>query len=154
TLQKDLDPTAAILDGRKARLAHDPLQHHASTHRHLGGIGFEPFVITLTEGRVQLARERITPEVVRERRARRPPRRKLGAPFRDQFALIDYLRRIAHDAVKPLLSKKPRETDRDRHRARRWCYRLPHRYASPLCATDPAHRSESGVPSSRPTWIP
>src|SRR5262249_2302497 len=68
-LDEELDLPRAVGDLGEARLAHHALEEHAAADAHLRRIGFEPFLVPLTEARVQLARERITAEIVGERLA-------------------------------------------------------------------------------------
>ncbi len=53
------------------------------------GLASQPLIVALAEGGVQLARQRIAPEVVGEGRGPRCAQlRELGAPLGDQLVLI------------------------------------------------------------------
>ena len=53
---EELDLAAAVLHGRKARLAHHALQHHPAGERHLKRIGFERFLVGTRRSRIAARR--------------------------------------------------------------------------------------------------
>ena len=87
-LQEQLQLPGAIGDLREARLAHQALEQHAAADAHPCRICFEPLLRALAERGVQLARERVPPQVIRIRKSRRAQLRQLRAPLRDELVLV------------------------------------------------------------------
>ena len=87
-LQVQLDLAARVLELRERRLAHEALEHHAARDAHAHRVRGEPLVALCRVGRVQVGRERIAPEIVRERDARLAQARELRAALGDQRVLV------------------------------------------------------------------
>jgi hypothetical protein len=86
-LHEQLDGAAGVLQPREARLAHDPLRHHAPGDGHRDRLALQRLLVERPEGQVQVARLRIAAEIVRIGLARRALRLQLAAALRDQGVL-------------------------------------------------------------------
>ena len=87
-LQEHLDGTAVVLQLGEARLAHDALGHHATGDRDLHRVRLEPLGGVPAVREVQVFRDRVAPEVVRERDALLAHAFELRAPLRDEVVLV------------------------------------------------------------------
>src|ERR1051325_9851592 len=76
-----LDTPAAVLQRREARLAHDALQQHAPGNAGRRLQRLELLLLFFAEPSVEIGREVLAPEVVREGVAFRAQRLQLLAPF-------------------------------------------------------------------------
>ena len=81
----------AVLDGREARLAHDPAQHHASGDRDIDVGFFEVLGAGGAMALMQLRRAVRGHEIVREGDPLGAQGREFFAPLGDQVVLVDFL---------------------------------------------------------------
>ncbi len=99
-LQVELDLAGRVLQLREGRLAHDPLEHHPPGDVHPHRLGLQRFVAVAVEGRVQVAGQRVAPEVVRERIALFAQARQLGAALGDQLVFVRFRSRVFSHLVR------------------------------------------------------
>ena len=84
----ELDAARHVLQRREARLAHHALQHHPAGDRDGDAERFELLVGLAVVARVQVGRERVAAEVVRERLSLRAQRGELRAALGDDLVLV------------------------------------------------------------------
>ena len=95
----ELDAAGHVLHGRKTRLAHHALQHHAAGDGHLQPKRFELLVGLCIMLRVQIRGKRIAPEIVRVGVAPRAQFSELAAALVDDLVLVDRRRLLRHVPV-------------------------------------------------------